>query len=197
MKQLILIPLFFLAIGLTSLNAQSQTGFGLTGGLNYNGNGDYFASIEDNAQHPDKNMGYHIGVFGRIGNRIYVKPSLVYTNTKSGYDDGDLKLQKLDMPVNVGLKIIGPLSIFAGPSFQYILDSEFDGISLKNIENDFSAGFNFGVGLNIKKIGVELKYERGFSKNEATFIGNNLGEDVVSRIDTRPEQLILSFSLLL
>jgi len=195
MKRLIFIPLFFLVI--TASYAQSQSGFGFIGGLNYNGNGNYFQSIESSAQHPDKNAGFHLGVFGKLGNRIYFKPSLVFTSTKSGYNDGDFKMQKLDLPAIVGIKIIGPLSVFAGPSFQYILDSDFDGISINNIENDFSAGFNFGIGLNIKKIGIDLKYERGFSKNEATFIGNNLGETTVSRLDTRPEQLILSLSILL
>lgn len=195
MKRLIFIPLFFLVI--TVSYAQSQSGFGFIGGLNYNGNGNYFQSIESSAQHPDKNAGFHLGVFGKLGNRIYFKPSLVFTSTKSGYDDGDFKMQKLDLPAVVGIKVIGPLSVFAGPSFQYILDSDFDGISINNIENDFSVGFNFGIGLNIKKIGIDLKFERGFSNNEATFIGNNLGETTVSRLDTRPEQLILSLSILL
>lgn len=196
MKRLIFAPLFFFII--SSGFAQSQNGFGLIGGLNYNSNGNYFESIESSAQHPDKNAGFHVGVFGRLAaGPLYFKPELLFTSTKSGYDDGDFKMQKLDLPALIGLKVIGPLSVFAGPSFQYILDSEFDDISINNIENDFSVGFNFGIGINIKKIGIDLKYERGFSKNEATFISNNLGENVVSRLDTRPEQLILSFSLLL
>jgi len=194
MKRLILIPLFFLVI--TESYAQSQSGFGLIGGLNYNGNGNYFQSAEEIVQHPDKNVGFHLGLFGKLGNRIYFKPSLVFTSTKSGYDDGDFKMQKLDLPAVVGIKIIGPLSIFAGPSFQYILDSEFEGISIDDVENEFSVGFNFGIGLNIKKIGIDLKYERGFSKNEATFV-RSLGVVEPDRLDTRPEQLILSLSLIL
>jgi len=196
MKRLTLVPIFILAFVITSYS-QTLGGFGFTGGLNYNGNGSYFKSIDANAQNPDKNVGYHLGVFYKIGNRIYVKPELLFTSTKSGYDDGDFKMQKIDAPVLVGIKIIGPLSVFAGPSFQYILDSDFDGTSINNIENDFSIGLNFGISLNIKRIGIDLKYERGFSKNEAVFIGNNLGEDTISKLDTRPEQLILSFSLLL
>ena len=196
MKRSILEPLFILACATISY-AQTVGGLGFIGGLNYNGNGNYFESIDANAKNPDKNVGYHLGIFYKIGDRVYLKPELLFTSTKSDYDGDDFKMQKLDLPVLVGIKVIGPLSVFAGPSFQYILDSEFDGISINNIENDFSLGFNFGVGVNIKKIGIDLKYERGFSKNEAIFIGNNLGDDVVSKIDTRPEQLILSFSLLL
>ena len=69
--------------------------------------------------------------------------------------------------------------------------------SLENVEDDFSVGLNFGIGLSFNKIGIDLRYERGFSKNEATFIDNNISEGAISRIDTRPDQLILSLSIAL
>jgi len=180
-----------------NLNAQAGSAFGLKGGLNYGANGDYFSSISANAQNPDRNVGYHIGVFGKLGNRLYFRPELVYTATKSDYDSDIFEIKKIDAPLLVGLKVLGPLSVFAGPAFQYILDSEFDGINIDTIENDFSVGLNFGIGVNFNKIGIDLRYERGFSENEATFIDDNLGTDAVSRIDTRPDQLILSLSIAL
>jgi hypothetical protein len=180
-----------------SVNAQNGSSFGIKGGLNYSGNGDYFESIGDNAKNPDRNIGYHIGVFGKIGNKLYLRPELVYTATKSDYDSDELSVKKIDLPVLVGLKVLGPLSIFAGPSFQYILDTEFDGINIDNVENDFSVGLNFGIGVNFNKIGIDLRYERGFSDNEATFINNTIGSNTLSRIDTRPDQLILSLSIAL
>ena len=185
--------------GLFSLAAFSQTaqGFGLKGGLNYSANGDYFRSIGDNAEHPDRNIGYHLGIFGKIGKDVYLRPELVFTKTKSDYRDDDFEMSKLDLPVLVGIKVLGPLSVFGGPSFQYILDSEFDNISINNIENDFSVGLNFGIGLNFKKLGIDLRYERGFNDNEAKFINTNIGPSTESRLDTRADQLILSLSLLL
>ena len=104
-------------------------------------------------------------------------------------------MQKLDAPILVGLKILGPVSVFAGPSFQYILDTEFEGVTIEDIKEDFSVGLNFGVGLNFKKVGIDLRYERGFSKNEGTFIGNNGINS--GRLDTRPDQLILSLAIIL
>ena len=47
----------FLVSTLSYTYAQSGTGFGLKGGLNYNANGNYFESIGDNVQHPDRNVG--------------------------------------------------------------------------------------------------------------------------------------------
>lgn len=177
------------------LNAQIDSSFGFKGGLNYSANGDYFESIGDNAKTPDRNIGYHLGVFGKIGDKLYLRPELVYTATKSDYASDEFSVKKLDLPVLVGIRVLGPLSVFAGPSFQYILDSEFDGITIDNVQDDFSLGLNFGIGVNFNKIGIDLRYERGFNNNEATFIDNNLGAAVLSRIDTRPDQLILSLSI--
>lgn len=194
-KQLFFTSLFSLSITAVTL-AQSGSGFGIKAGLNYNANGDYFESISSNAQNPDGNIGYHVGLYGKIGDKLYFKPELVYTSTKSDYDSDTFKMQKIDAPLLIGLNLIGPVGVFAGPSFQYILDSEFSGISISDIENDFSVGLNFGIGLNLKKIGVDLRYERGFSSNEATFVGS-IGAIGPSRIDTRPNQLILSLSFIL
>ncbi|SFZ95081.1 Outer membrane protein beta-barrel domain-containing protein [Flaviramulus basaltis] len=194
MRNLFFILLIAIIIPTTSI-AQTATGIGLKAGLNYNANGDYFESIGDNAKNPDRNVGYHFGIFGKIGNQVYFKPELVYTSTKSEYDNNDFKMQKLDAPLLIGLKVLGPISVFGGPSFQYILETEFDGIAINDVENDFTVGLNFGIGLNLNKLGIDLRYERGFSDNEATFLGNNgIG---TSRLDTRPDQLILSLSLIL
>lgn len=173
--------------------AQTGTSFGIKGGLNYNANGDYFESISSKAENPDRNIGYHIGVFGKFGNRLYFKPELFYTKTKSDYDSGEFDMKKIDAPLLVGIKVLGPLSVFGGPAFQYILDTEFEGTSISNIENDFSVGLNFGIGLNFNKFGIDFRYERGFSDNEANFLINNNVDP--SRLDTRPDQLILSVSV--
>ena len=194
-KRLFFTLLFSLSITAVIL-AQTGSGFGIKAGLNYNANGDYFESISSSAQHPDRSIGYHFGFFGKIGTKLYFKPELVYTSTKSDYDNASFKMQKIDAPLMIGLKVLGPVSIFAGPSFQYILDSEFSGISINDIENDFSVGLNFGIAFNLKKIGVDLRYERGFNNNEATFV-SNIGAIGPSRIDTRPNQLILSLSFIL
>lgn len=180
-----------------SLSAQNGSAFGIKGGLNYSANGDYFESIGENAKNPDRNIGYHVGVFGKIGNKLYFRPELVYTATKSDYDSNQFNVKKIDAPLLVGIKVLGPISVFGGPSLQYILDTEFEGIDIDNVEDDFSVGLNFGIRLNFDKIGIDLRYERGFNDNEATFINNNIGVGTASRIDTRPDQLILSLSIAL
>ncbi len=71
--------------------AQGDSGFGIKGGLNYGANGDYFESASDAISNPDSNVGYHLGIFGTIGiSRLYLRPELVYTKTKSDYDTNEL-----------------------------------------------------------------------------------------------------------
>ena len=191
MKKTILLAVF--AIGSMTAFAQSDSGFGIKAGLNYGGNGDYFNSIGDAYENPDKNIGYHFGLYGKLGDRLYLRPELVYTQLKSGYNDGDFKMSKLDVPILVGAKIIGPLNVFAGPAFQYILDTDYKDITIGDVENDFSVGLNIGAGLTLGKLGVDIRYERGFSENEVAILSANVPTG--DRIDTRPDQLILSLSL--
>lgn len=175
--------------------AQSKGGFGIKGGLNYNSNGDYIESAQAIAEDPDGNVGFHLGVFYKIGNSIYFRPELIFTSTKSEYTDGDLNVNKIDVPALVGIRLIGPLHLFAGPDFQYILNSEFDGIKLEDIENDFTVGLHIGVGVNLGKLGVDLRYERGLSSNEASFINSNIVTLPESRVDLRSSQVIVSLSV--
>ncbi|MBU2952009.1 PorT family protein [Tamlana agarivorans] len=177
--------------------AQSEAGWGIKGGLNYNANGDYFDAVEDAYKDPTANAGFHIGVFGKTGGFIFLKPELVYTNTKTDYDGDAFKMQKIDGTILAGLDVIGPLSLFAGPSFQYIIDSEFESLSIGDLEKDYTVGLNIGLGFNLKRIGIDLRYERAFTKNEASIIDSNFPGGATGRIDTRSNQLILSLSLLL
>lgn len=187
-----------IAILLTTigLQAQNANGFGFKAGLNYNGNGNYYESAISNAEHPDRNIGYHFGIFGKIGKNVFFRPELVFTNTKSDYVNNSFTMQKLDAPLLVGVNFLKLFNAFVGPSFQYIIASDFENrVLISDVKNDFTVGLNFGIGVSFNRIGIDLRYERGFSNNEATFISNNgIG---ISRLDTRQEQLILGISLIL
>lgn len=178
--------------------AQSGSGFGVKGGFNFSSNGDL--SLGENVGNigSDTKTGYHLGVYGKLSGAglFYLRPELMYTKTTSQYEyfgfQSDLEIEKLDLPVLVGINVLGPLHVFAGPSFQYILNADLEDVKTEDVENDFTVGLQFGAGINLGALGVDLRYERGFNENEAEiftdFGGNN------SRIDTRPSQFILSLS---
>ncbi|MER3374720.1 MAG: outer membrane beta-barrel protein [Allomuricauda sp.] len=201
MKKTLLVAVLAL-IGSAAM-AQSGSGFGIKAGLNYNKNGDLIGSVGDSGQDivegAEGKTGYHVGFWGKLDfPKIYLRPELVYTKTKSSYDvDGgsqDYDVSKLDLPVLLGIKIVGPLHLFAGPAFQYTLKNDLEGVEIDDVESDFTVGLNAGAGVNIGRLGFDVRYERGFSENEANFIGNNI-TDVSGRVDSRPSQVIFSVSL--
>lgn len=201
MKKTILLVVF--AFGSMTAFAQSDSGFGIKAGLNYNKNGDLIGSVadagEDIIQGSDGKVGFHVGFYGKLDfPKIYLRPELVYTMTKSSYDfDGktnDYDISKIDLPVLLGYKIIGPLHVFAGPAFQYTLSNDLGDVVIEDVQNDFTVGLHMGVGVNLGNIGIDVRYERGFSENEANFIGNNV-TDISGRVDARPSQIIFGLSL--
>ena len=196
--------LFLIAMACISTVAYSQIDLGVKGGLNFDSNGEInFQEIGDAAQNisegGDASIGFHIGGYAKINfSSIYLRPELVFTRTTSQYNvggsDADLKISKIDAPILLGVKVIGPVSVFAGPSFQYLLSDDFDldNVTVSDVDKDLTVGFNVGAALTFGNLGVDVRYERGFSENEANFIGNNFSQDFNNRIDTRPSQLIFS-----
>ena len=198
MKKTLLVAVFAL-IGATAL-AQSGSGFGIKAGLSYNKNGDLISSVGDGGQDivegAKGKAGYHFGFWGKLDfPKIYLRPELVYSKTKSSYDvegegSQDYDISKLDMPVLLGYKLIGPLHIFAGPAFQYTLKNDLGDLEVEDVKNDFTVGLNAGVGVNLGNVGLDVRYERGFSENEAEIIDIPDG-----RVDSRPSQIIFALSL--
>lgn len=200
MKKRTALFLFAIVFGLFAI--QAQGGFGIKAGLSYNTNGEFKEIINETENIIDNKgkgkSGFNVGVYGQLDlGPLYLRPELVYTKTTSEYEINNqmesYKISKLDVPVLLGIKVIGPLNVFAGPAFQYYLDNDFKGLNFESIENDFSIGLNIGASLTLGRFGFDVRYERGFSENETEFINNNIN-NISYRLDSRPEQLIFSLS---
>ncbi len=195
MKKLIIIAVFLTG---TSLMAQ-EAEFGIKGGLNYGASGDY-ENVNEGAddfrssfEEGENKTGYHIGAYSKFGILgFFLQPEVMYTSLTTEYESFDYKLNKIDAPILVGVNVLGPLNIKAGPSFQYILNNELEETSLEigEVENDITIGYQLGAGLNIGRLGFDLRYENAFSENTA-FV-----ETASERfsLDSRPSQWILSAS---
>src|SRR5690606_11816871 len=190
MKRVILI-LCFMA-GVTTY-AQSGTGIGFKGGANFGASDDLTKNITNLSEDFISKLGFHIGVFGQMQfDKLYIRPELVYTRLNAKVNRQDFNIQKLDLPILVGYQVFGPVHVFVGPSFQYLLDSELEEVNYNDIKSKFTVGFQIGAGVNLtEQLGLDLRYERGFGKNVAEFIGS---DEVARRMETRPTQLALSLS---
>jgi len=200
MKKIILV--LFLAFGFSQIST-AQLQFGLKGGVNYNSN-----SIKETSQDvfsgAKSKTGYHGGIWLRakiplIG--LYIRPELVYTSLENtvNYNNnfGTSKstaynFQKIDIPVLLGKKIFGIGNIFVGPSFQYVLESDFEISDLKAVDSKgFTVGLQFGGGIEFGKLGIDVRWERGFSDIESSFLDGTTNVN----FDTRVNQIIIGLSI--
>ncbi|MDT0644840.1 PorT family protein [Zunongwangia sp. F363] len=193
--------LMFLALALCGMNLVAQeSSFGIKGGLNYGATGDYenLSEVVDDASQIEEGKertGYHLGFFGKIGIAgIFLQPELLYTRLTTEYPAFDYVVQKIDAPVLLGVNVLGPLNIKAGPSFQYILSNELEDTNLEigDVEEEITVGYQLGVGVNLGRLGFDARYEGAFQDNDA--FGGDLAQDNGFKIDSRPSQWILSAS---
>lgn len=194
-----------LAITLTTTFLFSQKiDFGAKAGLNYNFGGDLSEVIQETGSNfenvwagADNKAGYHFGLWAKVRLLgLYVRPEIVYTQLNNSYSssaenvDTDLKTKKIDVPILIGTKLIGPLHIYAGPSFQYITKSDFSQSEFENLStNDISVGLQIGTGLEIGRLGVDVRWEKGFENDlDGEFLSTNIN------VDNRPNQIIFGIS---
>lgn len=185
--------------------AQKETGIGIKAGVNYSQNGDLKTAVSSAANDlisgSDQKMGYHLGLYAKMKLPLfYLRPELTFTHTKSAYDfsgnNGVYSQSKIDLPILLGYEIIGPLHVFAGPSIQFVLGNDFDikQVALTDLEKNTTIGFQFGAGLNLGRLGLDVRFERGLSPNQISLINNNITSISESFIDTRPTQVIFALS---
>jgi hypothetical protein len=186
--------LTFLALLSTTL-LQAQFEFGVKGGLNYDSLGDVdYYDISATDLSAGSKTGYHIGAYGKIDLLLfYLRPEIQFTKINSGFADKKIGFSKIEVPILLGYKILGPLSVFAGPSFHYILDEDAEGIMITDVKENFTVGLQIGTRISFGRLGLGVRYERGFTDNDVKILGVN-GLDVGDRIDTRPNQFIISAS---
>ncbi|WPP49873.1 porin family protein [Catalinimonas niigatensis] len=127
----------------------------------------------------DAGVGFHAGLFARVSILgFYVQPEALFTSTRGQIvidEPGsstinavqDLTYNKLDVPVMLGFKIGPLLRLNAGPIFSMLLsnDARTDG-TVDEIEQNYkdaTVGYQVGVGLDISKITLDLKYENNLS----------------------------------
>ena len=179
---------------ITPLFAQFE--FGVKGGVNYDSFGDLnptdvsLASFEADAK-----TAFHVGVYSKIDLLLfYLRPELQFSQSRSDFsDNSSIALNKIEAPILLGYKILGPLSVFAGPSFQYILSEKATAVNLGEVSENFTVGLQLGTRLQLGRFGLGIRFERGFTDNEIDIIGNN-GTDIRGKVDARAKQWILSAS---
>lgn len=191
----------------SSLIVAQAPGFGIKGGLNYGSVGDleFTSEFAQDTFSKENKTGYHAGLFYKMNlvGGVFIQPELLYTKLNTEYTNNDVTIDadplnyefsKIDIPLLIGIDILGPLNVKAGPSFQYILDTGFEDIDIdfEDPEKSFTVGYQLGVGATLGQLGFDVRYEGAFQDN--TIVSSADVEEAGFRVDSRPSQWILSLS---
>ena len=161
----------------------------------------------------DAVLTYQLGVFTRfMFAGIYVQPEAMFSSSKTEmkfeniFDEnntsnnvvGEMKLNKLDVPVMIGKRFMKILRINAGPVFSYILSQNIGQSGTKEAWNEINAeyknatvGLQYGIGIDIAMINIDLRVEKGF---QAISENLTIGETSFAA-DQRLEQIMLSVGM--
>ncbi|MFG6685449.1 porin family protein [Mariniflexile sp. HNIBRBA6329] len=172
-----------LLFGLTSAaNAQvteAQTPqFGIKGGANFSNL--YTDDVDDNNVLTSFNAGIYTTF--PLNDFIAIQPELLYSRKGSElvYDNAfasgtaKFKLNYIELPVLLKINLAKNLNIHAGPYFAYLVDAQITNESdsgsfdfEENYDNDdfnkFDTGIAAGVGIDLDKVGIGLRYNYGLS----------------------------------
>ena len=147
-------------------------------------------------------VGFQGGVMAQVSMfGIFLQPELLFT-TSGGQilvKDAtysrivDQKFNNIEIPVLVGAKF-GPLRLGVGPVATMVLKSKSELDDVSNYGDKFNKatfGYQAGVGLDIWKFAIDLKYEGNLSK-----LGNGVNIKGQSySFDSREHQLILGLGI--
>jgi hypothetical protein len=146
-------------------------------------------------------MGYHFGLQTRIDLALLMIQPELYFNAGGGtveqvVEGGateilNVKFNRIDIPLLVGVKL-GPARINVGPVGSFVISETTD---LTELNPDFELfsksmtwGFQAGLGLDISKLAIDVRYEGSLSVLGETF---SIGGTEFP-LDARPSQWIIS-----
>jgi hypothetical protein len=206
MKRIILIS----SLAILVLSSSAQIDFGIKGGLNISNVKASEILTDDYRINPaaSGNLGYHVGGFMRASLAgIFIQPELYFSSIASEFKVEDVsgsstpeqlvkqKIGRLDIPVLVGVKL-GTFRLGLGPVGSITLSDQSDLTDITGYKATFKSatfGYQIGAGLDIWKIGIDLRYEGNLTK-----LGDqlNIGGQTIN-LDNRVRQIIISLGIYL
>ena len=190
-----ILPLSYFLLFFTQLSF-SQFEYGIKGGLNFDSSGDIVV-VADQLQKEgflNGKIGYHMGIYSEVDFLVfYLRPELQYTRVSSHYENQFIDTSRIDLPISFGLVLVGPVSLFLGPTALISLSQVSNELNLDEIQNKTSMGLHIGARLKLGPVGFDLRYEKGLSAMESKLL-SQAGLPTGGQINTQPNQFTLGIS---
>jgi hypothetical protein len=173
--QKVLIAILLIAFGVV---VKAQGIFSLGPKIGYNSN--TLTDNLDSVQSGIKNS-FQIGMFMRVGSKVYFQPEANYQVVTSTLDKGtgssaqsqEITVQSLKIPALIGIKLINRdpfnLRILAGPAYTFALNKKLDPQHMSELWPIQSAddiknsvwSVQMGAGLDVLFMTLDVRYELG------------------------------------
>ena len=169
MKKVCLLTVLVALFSINRAQGQAGVAFGLKGGVNMNKLNTTVSGVTS-----DPRLGPVAGIWLRAkvlgffvqgealytmrGGKIEIPATLITPSNSS-----KVTTSYVDVPILVGKSFFGVVRVNAGPNFQFLLSDVQKG-SIEANYNSFVLGYQAGIGVDIKKIGIDLRYDSNISK---------------------------------
>ncbi len=168
----------FIIISISSAKSQGLS-YGIKGGFNY-------AKVSGDVLNADSRSGFHVGGFAKFSLiLIAIQPEILYsqrgyTSSNAGTDQ-ETRLNYLEVPIMLKVKVFPLISIDAGPQFSYLINQKTittisnnatTSKSLSNL-NRAETALAIGASLTVIKFGVSARYIMGFDDVSTLSAGKN------------------------
>ncbi|MEZ0451652.1 porin family protein [Sphingobacterium thalpophilum] len=180
-RKTILSCIVFFAMMLSKMAFAQEQSFiqiGIKGGSSLNKLNTELADLDDKYA-----LGLHVGGMARLNfGRAYVQGEALFSKRKAalkpqGQTESKLKWNAIDIPVMIGYKIVQQqdmnLRVFGGAVYSYTLNDNLSPLkALKEGIRHFDKSnlqFTGGLGVDINRFSIDLRYERGFSDLSKSF----------------------------
>lgn len=162
----------FLIIPIQSTSAQVFKG-GLKLGANYSV-GDEGSEVFGRlgSFQADSKPGFYFGAFAEAKlNKFLLRPELLYNHVSGEFifpnQTSVYTIDKISIPILVGYEILENVDIYAGPSFQFLVNSNFE-----NVTGGFEQYMNVlagqaGIKVTLRKIEVDIRYDFTFATEDS------------------------------
>ncbi|MFT3752948.1 MAG: porin family protein [Paludibacter sp.] len=187
MKKNIFIAVFLLSVS----SVFAQFNFGIKAGYNSSLKFDNITDVQSGTYNlsdvkSELNNGFHVGVFSRIGDKLYFQPEVLYALQKKNYEftlqdaasqnvtvDKFISFSTVDVPLLLGYKLldlkVANLRVFAGPKLRLNAGSEIsfpnltdgNGIDKTKLIGEFKKsqiGLEAGAGVDVLMFTLDCRF---------------------------------------
>ncbi|MBR4995926.1 MAG: porin family protein [Alistipes sp.] len=154
--------------------------FGLRAGMDYQVN-DFKSAIEEIDL--KSSTGWFGGAHATLSwGMLGIRPELIYSQNKFDIEslDGSVKMNKVDLPILLQMKLLGLVAVQVGPTFNLMTNTSGSGEGAVWDIKRPSMGYAVGAEVEIWKISISARYNGSFKKSEV--FGYTTGENKISTI---------------